>query len=421
MVERVPLSFAQTRLWFLYKYEGPSATYNIPLAVRLTGELDSAAMIAAINDVVIRHESLRTVFAEADDGIPWQQILPSEAVEVPVAVAPSSAEEIAEKVADAARYCFDLATEIPIRAHLLQVSKTEQVLVLVVHHIAGDGASLVPLVQDLATAYAARHAGHEPIWSPLPVQYADYTLWQQEVLGSEEDPDSVLSEQFAYWCRELAGVPEQISLPFDRPRPPQQSFNGEMVPFTIDPQLRTRIERQARQTGTTSSMLLQTALAVLLHKLGAGNDLTIGGPIAGRTDEALTDLVGFFVNTWTLRVNTSGNPRFNDLLEQIRDKAFSAYANQDAPFERLVELLNPSRSTAYHPLFQVSFALQNNPLPEVDFLGLNVEVLPAPTHTAKFDLFINLVDLPQTPGHQQPMPGFIEYATDLFDHDTVER
>ena len=192
----MPLSFAQTRLWFLHKFEGPSATYNIALALRLTGSLDTAALGAAIGDVVVRHESLRTVFAEAD-GVPCQQILPVDAVDVPVAVSEvPDGQGLAGAVSEAAGYRFDLAREIPIRAQLLPVSAVEHVLVVVVHHIAADGASMVPLARDVATAYAARCGGHEPDWSPLAVQYADYTLWQREVLGSEDDPGSVLSRQF---------------------------------------------------------------------------------------------------------------------------------------------------------------------------------------------------------------------------------
>lgn len=418
---RMPLSFAQTRLWFIYKFQGPSATYNIPLAMRLTGTLDSPAMTAAIADVIARHESLRTVFAE-DDGTPWQRILPAEAVELPVQVKEVSGEpELAVAVAEAARYPFDLATQIPLRASLLRVSPSDHVLVLVLHHIAADGASLMPLARDLVTAYAARRAGHRPAWSPLPVQYADYTLWQREVLGSDDDPGSVLSRQLAYWRAELAGAPERITLPSDRPRPPQRSFGGELVAFVITSQLRERIEQRARETGTTASMVMQAALAVLLRKLGAGDDLTIGGPIAGRTDEALTDLVGLFVNTWVLRVDTAGNPRFADLLAQVATKALAAYENQDAPFERLVELLNLTRSTSHSPLFQVSFALLNNPVPEVDFAGLSIDILPVHTHTAKFDLAVSLIELPQVDGEAQPLSGTIEYATDLFNRDTVEK
>jgi non-ribosomal peptide synthetase component F/acyl carrier protein len=418
---RMPLSFAQTRLWFLHKFEGPSATYNIAWALRLAGGLDSAALTSAIGDVVARHESLRTVFAEAD-GTPWQQVLAAGAVEVPVTLTEiGDAGQVGAAITRAARYRFDLATHVPLRAELLRVSAIEHVLVLVVHHVAGDGASEAPLAQDLASAYTARCAGRAPDWAPLAVSYADYTLWQHELLGDQHDPDSVLSHQLAYWRDELAGAPEQIALPGDRPRPPQQSFRGETLAFSIDARLRQRIEHHTRDTGTTTSMVLQTALAVLLHKLGAGDDLTIGGPIAGRTDEALTELIGFFVNTWVLRVDTSGNPRFSELLGQVRGKALAAYDNQDVPFERLVELLNPARSTAYHPLFQVAFALQNNPLPTLDFPGLSVDALPASTGTAKFDLFITVLDLPPVSGHPQPWPGFIEYATDLFDRDSIDK
>ncbi|KAA1244362.1 AMP-binding protein, partial [Mycobacterium simiae] len=415
---RIPLSYAQSRLWFLQRYEGRSATYNIPVAVRLTGSLDVAALEAALGDVVARHESLRTVFVESD-GIAHQQILPPEAVAL-IVTELADGLPLAEAVNQAAGHHFELATEIPLRAQLIVASKTEHVLVLVVHHIAADGASLVALTQDLTTAYAARAAGHEPHWAPLGVQYADYTLWQQQILGDENDPESVLAHQFAYWQTELAGAPEQISLPLDRPRPAHQSFRGKVMPFAIEAALREKVERLARRTGTTVSMVAQAALSVLMRKLGAGDDVCIGGPIAGRTDAALAELVGFFVNTWVLRINTAGNPSFAELLTQVRTKALAAYENQDAPFERLVELLNPARSTAHHPLFQVSFALQNNPPPMLRLPGLTIEAMPVSTHTAKFDLSIHLFDFPAPAGQPQPMPGAIEYATDLFDAHTIE-
>ncbi|MCV7076822.1 amino acid adenylation domain-containing protein [Mycobacterium szulgai] len=418
--ERIPLSWAQSRLWFLHKFEGPSATYNIPLALRLTGGLDVAALGAALGDVVGRHESLRTVFAEAD-GVAYQQILPAETVQVPlIATELTDGRELADAISAAAGYRFDLATEIPLRAGLIEVSATEYVLVLVMHHIAADGASLAPLASDLAAAYAARREGRVPPWAPLPVQYADYTLWQQQVLGEENDHESVLASQFSYWKTELAGAPEQIRLATDRPRPAQQSFHGELISFAVPAALRERVERLARRTGTTMSMVLQAALAVLLRKLGAGDDVCIGGPIAGRTDAALADLIGFFVNTWVLRVDTSGNPGFEQLLDQVRTKALAAYEHQDAPFERLVELLNPARSTTHHPLFQVSFALQNNPVPTLELPGLSIEAMPVPTHTAKFDLSMHLFDLPAVGGQPQALPGLIEYATDLFDRPSVE-
>ncbi|MGW4340112.1 amino acid adenylation domain-containing protein, partial [Rhodococcus koreensis] len=412
--ERVPLSFAQARLWFLYRLEGPSATYNIPVAVRLTGALDDAAVAAAVRDVVARHESLRTVFGE-DDGVPFQRILHAEAAPVPVRVEKIDQAGAEEAVAAAARHRFDLSGEIPIRATLLECGSRDHILVLVLHHIAGDGGSLAPLARDVAVAYAARAAGAMPGWVPLPVQYADYTLWQRDMLGSEDDPGSVLAAQVEYWRAELAGLPECIELPSDRRRPAEPSYRGGTVEFAIEPERASVVAELARRRGATRSMVLQSVLAVLLHRLGAGCDVAIGGPIAGRTDEALSGLVGFFVNTWVLRVDVSGNPRFDQVLDRVRVKALAAYENQDAPFERLVELLNPVRSTAYHPLFQVSFALQDNVFPEVAFPGLEWTTLPAPTGTSRFDLSFSLV-----PDERQGLAGVVEYASDLFDRATVE-
>lgn len=266
-----------------------------------------------------------------------------------------------------------------------------------------------------------RCRGQAPGWAPLPVQYVDYTLWQQQVLGDARDPESVLARQFAYWRTELADAPEQIVLPWDRSRPAEQSFRGEVVSFSIPARLRHRLERLAGASGATLSMVLQAALAVLLRKCGAGDDVCIGGPIAGRTDAALDDLIGFFVNTWVLRVDTSANPTFAQLLARVRTKALAAYEHQDAPFERLVDVFNPTRSAAHHPLFQVGFALQNTALPTIEFTGMDTETLPAHTGTAKFDLLINIIETPNTHDHTQPLSGLIEYATDLFDRPTIER
>ncbi|NGP09707.1 amino acid adenylation domain-containing protein, partial [Rhodococcus sp. 14C212] len=419
--ERIPLSYAQRRLWFLHRFEGPSATYNIPLVARLVGELNIAAVEAAFGDVVARHESLRTVFAEVD-GEPSQLILPADEVSLSLPVLDSEPGRVAGAVVAAAAHPFDLSAELPVRATLLRIRPDEHMLVVVLHHIAGDGASMMPLVRDMTTAYAARSTGTRPGWDPLPVQYADYTLWQRDVLGDESDPNSVLACQFAYWRTELAGAPQQLRLPTDRPRPPVQSFRGGLVEFAVEPAVRTAIDELARSRGATVSMVMQSALAVLLHKLGAGDDLSMGSPVAGRMDDALTDLVGFFVNSWVLRADLSGNPRFVELLDQVRRKALGAYENQDAPFERLVELLNPDRSTAYHPLFQVVLAVQNNPMPEIDLPGLHLTVEPTPTGVARFDLSFNLFEQPAT---AEKVPGgiygTIEYASDLFDPGTVEQ
>ena len=417
--DRIPLSYAQSRLWFIHRYEGPSPTYNIPVAARLTGQLHIRAMTAAFADVVARHEALRTVFEESD-GVAFQCILPVERTPLSLPVRSVRSDEEQAAVRAEARRPFDLATDIPVRATLLRVGPTDHVLVLVLHHIAGDGASMVPLVRDMLQAYEARSAGAEPDWAPLPVQYADYTLWQREVLGSEDEPGSILERQLSYWREELAETPECVRLPLDHPRPAVQSFRGGRVEFTIPAQLRAAADELAGDHGATASMVYQSVLVVLLYKLGAGEDITVGGPVAGRTDEALADLVGFFVNTWVLRVNgIAGRWTLTDVLDRVRAKALAAYENQDAPFERLVELLAPARSTAHHPLFQVAFALQNNPVPRPDHPGIHVEVLPVTTDIARFDLYISLSQGASTDGGE--MLGSIEYASDLFERDTVER
>ncbi|MEU9083701.1 amino acid adenylation domain-containing protein [Streptomyces sp. NPDC048357] len=413
--DSVPLSFAQRRLWFIDRFEGPSATYNAPFPLRLTGELDLPALEAALRDVVARHESLRTLIVEDADGVPAQHVLPADEARLHVPLVEVARGGLADAMAEASAHLFDLATEIPVRAPVLRLGAQEHVLVLLIHHIASDGSSMAPLARDLATAYAARKEGGAPQWAELPVQYVDYTLWQREVLGDEEDPDSALAAQVGYWREELAGVPQPLQLASDRPRPAKASHRGESVEFALAPEVAAAVEDLARRHGATSSMVLQSALAVLLHGLGGGDDLTIGSPIANRTDEALAELVGFFVNTWVLRVDLSGNPAFTELLERVRGKSLAAYDNQDVPFERLVEVLNPERSTAYSPLFQVMFAWQNFARKDFALPGLQVEFERVRTETAKFDLFFNMADLPG-----MGVVGLLEYATDLFDRETAQ-
>ncbi|MET9608865.1 amino acid adenylation domain-containing protein [Streptomyces sp. NPDC006512] len=410
----IPLSFAQRRLWFVDRFEGPSPTYNGAFALRLTGELDVDALRAALHDVIDRHEVLRTVIVEDGDGVPHQQVLPPEEKPFELTVAEVTQEERAAAVAEAATRTFDLAADVPIRATLVRTGPRAHTLVLVVHHIALDGESLGPLLRDLSVAYSARGFGAAPVWEPLPVQYADYTLWQQDVLGDESDPDSLAARQLAYWREALAGMVQPLALPTDRPRPKRTSPRGGLVEFPVDAALVGAVEKLAAEQDTTVSMVMQSALAVLLHHLGCGDDIPLGGPIAGRTDEELRDLVGFFVNTWVLRVDVSGNPTFLELLGRVRERALAAYDNQDMPFERLVELLNPDRSTAYHPFFQVMLAWQE-PLGALDFAGLDVESETLDTGTAKFDLFFNMI-----PNASGGAGVRLEYATDLFDQGTVE-
>ncbi|MEU6768155.1 amino acid adenylation domain-containing protein [Streptomyces sp. NPDC046853] len=410
----IPLSFAQRRLWFVDRFEGPSPTYNGAFALRLTGELNVEALQAAFRDVIDRHEVLRTVIVEGDDGVPHQEVLAAGDKPFGLPVVEVTRQERAAAVDEAAKQTFDLATDVPIRARLVRSGPREHTLVLVVHHIALDGESLGPLLRDLSSAFSARGQGSAPVWEPLPVQYADYTLWQQDVLGDESDPDSLAARQLAYWRETLADLAQPLALPTDRPRRGAKSSDGDLVQFTIEPDLLTAVEKLAAEQDITVSMVMHSALAVLLHHLGCGDDVPIGAPIAGRTDEELRDLVGFFVNTWVLRVDLSGNPTFGQLLDRVRDRSLGAYDNQDMPFERLVELLNPDRSTAYSPFFQVMLAWQE-PLGELEFAGLDVEVDPIETGTAKFDLFFNMV-----PNGAGGAGVRLEYSTALFDRGTVE-
>ena len=256
---------------------------------------------------------------------------------------PVSEADLCEALAGAAQQSFDLSAQIPLRAELFVLSQSEQVLLLVLHHIAADGWSLGPLGRDLARP-TPRAEGAEPQWPALPIQYADYTLWQQQLLGSETDPESPLGGQIAFWTKALEGLPEQLELPTDRPRPALASYRGETVPLQISPELHGGLLGLARDNQASLFMVLQAGLAALLTRLGAGTDIAIGSPIAGRTDHALEELVGFFVNTLVLRTDTSANPSFGELLARVRAVDLAAYAHQELPFERLVELLNPARS-----------------------------------------------------------------------------
>ncbi|MEO3814984.1 condensation domain-containing protein, partial [Sphaerisporangium sp. B11E5] len=347
-----PLSYAQRRLWFLAQLEGPSATYNLPTALRFRGAMDVEALRAALADVLTRHESLRTVF-RLHDNEPYQHVLTPDQITVPLTTRPVAPENLDEQLAVAAGRPFDLEHDLPIRAELLRLGPEDQVLALVVHHIAADGWSFAPLARDLTTAYHARSHGNPPTWTPLPVQYIDYTLWQHQLLGDPHDPDSLLNQQLTYWRHTLAGIPDHLTLPTDRPRPPIASHRGDTLPFTLPASLHTDLLTLARRHDATLFMVLHAALTALLTRLGAGTDIPIGAPIAGRTDPALDDLTGFFVNTLVLRTTTDNNPTFTQLLTQTRTTNINAYTHQDLPFDHLVEALNPNRSLARHPLFQV--------------------------------------------------------------------
>ena len=293
-------------------------------------------------------------------------------------------------------------------------------LLLLLHHIASDGWSLAPLWRDLACAYAARCESRSPALPALPVQYADYTLWQREVLGEESDPDSAIARQLAFWTQTLKDLPDQIDLPTDRQRPAIASHHGDSVPLHIGADLHRRLLGLARDSQASLFMVLQAGLAALLTRLGAGTDIPIGSPIAGRTDSALDDLVGFFVNTLVLRTDTSGNPSLRDLIARVRTTNLAAYGHQDLPFERLVEVLNPARSLARHPLFQVMLAFQNNADASFELPGLSTALEPVDIATAKFDLSLSLGEQRGHDGTPMGLHGVLEYATDLFERASVE-
>jgi amino acid adenylation domain-containing protein/non-ribosomal peptide synthase protein (TIGR01720 family) len=416
----VPLSFAQRRLWFLNRLEGPSSTYNLPLAARLTGDLDVPALRAALGDVVARHESLRTVFPEID-GVPCQSVVPAEQAAPDLTVRAVDEEGLRPAMEEAAFRGFDLAGELPVRAHLYELGPDRYVLLIVMHHIAGDGLSMAPMARDLAEAYAARRGGGAPEWAPLPIQYADYTLWQREVLGSETEPDSEIARQVDFWRTALAGLPDELRLPADRPRPAVASHRGSTVPFAVPAELHASMAELARRTRTSLFMVGQAALATLLTRLGAGTDIPLGTPVAGRTDEALDDLVGFFVNTLVLRTDTAGDPTFADLLDRVRASDLAAYAHQEVPFERLVEVLNPERSLGRHPLFQIWLNLQNTADVEISLPGVEIGAQDCGIGAAKFDLAFSLRERYEDDGRPAGMTGLVEYSDDLFDPETVTR
>ncbi|MEU6126234.1 amino acid adenylation domain-containing protein [Streptomyces sp. NPDC047123] len=414
----LPLSSAQHRLWFLNRMHSEDASYNLPMAVSLRGRLDVPALRRALGDVVTRHESLRTVFRDTADrpGTPVQRVLsPGEGRPI-LTVTPCTPDRVPDLLRASAREGFDLTRDLPLRAELLPIGPEEHVLLLTVHHIAADGWSMGPLAQDLAAAYAARSADRAPGWTPLPVQYADYALWQRDLLGEADDPDSVHARQLAYWRNMLAGAPTELALPADRPRPDVSSGHGGSVILPLTKDDGRRLAELARRKGTSTFMALHAVLAALLDRYGAGEDIVVGTPVAGRTDEELAGLVGFFVNTLTLRVRTDGDPDFHGLLERTRESDLAAYAHQDLPFESLVEHLAPPRSLARHPLFQVMLSLNNAGRPALDLPGLHAAVQGVDTAAAKFDLSFNFSEQ----SGDGELTGELEFARDLFDTTTAQ-
>ena len=358
-----PLSLAQQRMWFLNRLDPDSAANNVPVIISLEGELDVDALVLAFRDVLARHDILRTVYPDID-GVGYQVVEPLAAGAVssdPVVLEIEQIDpgEARPRALEMLGGGFDVTAGVPVRAALLRESPQYHVLVVVAHHISVDGFSIGPLTRDLAQAYAARASGQAPGWSRPALQYADFAVWQREILGAEDDPSSIASAQLDYWIRQLAGLPDEIELPTDRPRPAEMSYRGAATSVAVDAVLRRRITALANASGVTPFMVMHGALAVLLARMSDTDDVAIGTPVAGRGSAELDDMIGMFVNTLVLRTQVDSALTFADLLAEVRESDLSAFAHSDVPFERIVDVVDPQRSRGRHPLFQVMYTFQN--------------------------------------------------------------
>ena len=408
-----PVTFAQQRLLFLDQLDPNSTSYSVPWSIRITGKLDANALERSLNEIVRRHEILRTTF-DFVNGRPVQMVAGSP--RVPLVRVDLTADEDREKAAQSAamqeaRTPLDLRNGPLVRTKLLELGPEEHVLLFTTHHIAFDGWSRRILVNDLAALYDAFCDGHPSPLQELPLQYADYAVWQRDYLQGER-----LEKLLSYWSQQLAGAPATIDLPTDRPRPAIQSFRGAAKSFVFSGTISTEVLRASRRLGTTPFMTLLAGFQSLLARYSGQNDIVVGAPIANRNRAEVEEMIGFFANTLVMRTDLSGNPSFRELLQRVKDTALGAYAHQDMPFERLVEELRPERSLSYNPLFQVLFSLQNAPRRSFDLRGLQLQPLAGVVgNTAKFDLSFFLLEAPD---------GFtarVEYNTDLFDGATIER
>jgi amino acid adenylation domain-containing protein len=425
-----PLSFAQRRLWFLDQLEPGSPWYNMAIPLRLTGELDAAALAASLQEIERRHETLRTTFALAGDGGAVQIVGPPAGLPLPrvdLGTLPAAAREaeLLRLLGAEARRPFDLARGPLLRAVLYSTGQhptgqhpggqhpagqPEHAFLLCMHHIVSDGWSLGVLVRELAALYEAFSRRLPPPLAALPVQYADFAVWQRGLLAGP-----VLEDLLAYWTRQLTGMPPLVELPADRPRPAVQTFRGATLPFALSPGTTAAVQALSRSEGVTPFMTLLAGFLALLYRYTGQSDLAVGSPIANRSRAELEGLIGFFVNTLVLRGDLSGDPGFRELLARVKSLATGAYAHQDLPFEKLVEELEPERQLSHAPLFQVMFVLQNAPVPALDLAGLTFAPLPARSGTSKFDLSLYFWE-----GGAQ-LAGHFEYNTDLFDPATVAR
>src|SRR5437667_4220569 len=384
-----PLTFAQQRLWFLEQLEPHATAYLIPWSIRMTGTLNVDALRDSLNEIVKRHEILRTTFSSVD-GQPTQVVAPSLYIPLPVVDLSEFAErekEAQQLAAAEAQTPFDLKTGPLVRAQLLLLAAEDHILLLTMHHIMFDGWSRRILVRELATLYEAYCGGKPSPLRDLNLQYADYAVWQRNNLQGQ-----ILERQLAYWRAQLAGAPASLDLPTDQPRPAVQTFRGAAKLFTFSKTLSEQLNALSRQQTATLFMTLLAGFQALLSRWSGQEDIVVGAPIANRNRTEIEDLIGFFANTLPLRTNFSDDPTFRELLARVRDLTLGAYAHQDLPFEKLVEELNPERSQSHNPIVQVLFALQNAPMQELRLAGLTVESIATQSEGSKFDLSLFLTE-----------------------------
>ena len=415
-----PLSFAQQQLWLMDQMKPGNAAYNIPISLRLTRKLYVAVLEKSLNEIVRRHEALRTTF-DTVDGQPAEIVAPFGVVPLPVVdlrglVQAEREAEARRLAAREAQWSFDLKRGPLVRVSLLRLDEEEHLLFLTMHHVVSDGLSMEIFIQEMFTLYLAFAAGKPSPLPELPIQYADYAVWQRERLSPQGDlgQGQVLERQMAYWKKQLEGVPAVLELPTDRPRPLVQSYRGATQSFMLPKTLTETLQALSRQEKTTLFMTLLAAFQVLLGRYTGQEDIVVGSPVAGRNRAEIEGLIGYFVNMLVLRTDLSGNPTFRELLGRVREVALGAYAHQDVPFEMLVDALKPERSLSYSLLFQVAFALQN--VSEAwEASGLSMEFWELGEGTAKFDLTLAITEV------EEGLWGSLEYSTDLFDDATITR
>jgi len=413
--QRYPLSFSQERLWVLEGLAPGDPVYNMPLAIRLRGRLDVAALRTALDLVTARHATLRTTFVELD-GTPYQLVSPASQTSLPVADLTHLPEDeratvAKEMVVAEARQPFDLTTGPLLRTRLLRLADDEHILMLTMHHIVGDGWSLGVLLDELSEGYRATLAGQEPSLPALPVSYGDFAVWQREQLAAGD-----LSRQLEYWLDHLSGAPALLELPTERPRPAEETFAGEQYRFSLPGDVTERLTRLAAEADATPFMVLLAAMQVTLARYSGQRDIVIGTPVAGRGDPALEPMIGLFINTLALRGRLTEDMTFRQLLAQARETTLNGLSHQDLPFEKLVEALRPERNLSHSPVFQVQLIVQNTPSGQLRLPGLTASGASEHSRTAKFDLTVE-VSLP--PG--EPARVHVEYKSDLFSRAWAER